>query len=96
MKIIVITDIHSSLSDKKVRAIAQKRSHFFKKVHGLEIKYWTKDKKGTYHGIFIFKNRKTAQKYLKTSFAKSVAKAYHTTKPVKVSIYETFDTLKRK
>ena len=67
--------------------IAKSRENYFKKVHGLIRKFWTRDEKtGIYHGIFEFESKQHLEDYLKTDFANSVSNVYKTKEPVKLQV----------
>ena len=87
MKYILITTIHSSLSEQDVLKIAEKRKNHFKIVSGLIRKFWVKDEQtGIYYGIFEFESKSQLENYLNTDFAKSVSIAYKTIAPIKMQI----------
>ncbi len=87
MKYILITTIHSNLSEDEINKIADSRKEHFKTVNGLIKKFWVKDEKtGFYHGIFEFESKSDLDNYLKTDFAKSVSIAYNAMESVKIQV----------
>ena len=86
-KYILVTSISTNLSEREIFNIVKSRENYFKKVHGLIRKFWTRDEKtGIYHGIFEFESKQHLEDYLKTDFANSVSNVYKTKEPVKLQV----------
>lgn len=87
MKYMVVTDIKTKLPYKEVMRYARKRIALFKQFPSLTRKFWTYcERHRAYHGVIEFKNKKAAQNFIKSEFAKNISKTYKTIRPIKFTL----------
>ncbi|HPE31098.1 MAG TPA: YdhR family protein [Parvularculaceae bacterium] len=94
-QVVLLVKFKSPLSIEEVREVAEARSPEFRKLEGLQQKYYLQDAAtGEIAGLYLWESKETLDDYRKSALRASIAAAYKVEGEPRVEVFEVLMPLR--